>query len=80
MIIPDKVTSDYRKSSISDNIRQVALLASGKSQKEPLQQKRNPKQNHIISSCGDLFCHHEDHDSILYITRPGFTKPFKKVK
>ena len=36
MIIPEKVTSDDRKSSSSDNIRQVALLALGKSQKKPL--------------------------------------------
>ena len=36
MIIPEKATSDDIKSSSSDNIRQVALLASGKSQKEPL--------------------------------------------
>ena len=46
MRIPDKATSDDRKSSISDNIRQVALLASGKSQKEPLAAKKN--QNRFI--------------------------------
>ena len=39
---PDETTSDDRKSSSSDNIRQVALLASGKSQKEPLVAKKKP--------------------------------------
>ena len=39
MRITDEATSDGRKSSSSDNIRQVALLASGKSQKEPLAAK-----------------------------------------
>ena len=34
--IPDKVTSDDRKSLSYENIRQVALLASGMSQKKPL--------------------------------------------
>ena len=33
---PEKATSDDIKSSSSDNIRQVALLASGKSQKDLL--------------------------------------------
>ena len=36
MRIPDKVTSDDRKSSGYENIRQVALLDPGKSQKKPL--------------------------------------------
>ena len=36
MIIPEKATSDDIKSSSSENIRQVVLLSSGKSQKEPL--------------------------------------------
>ena len=40
--IPEKVTGDDIKSSSSDNIRQVALLASGKSQKEPLAAKKKP--------------------------------------
>ena len=43
MIIPEKVTSDDRKSSSSDNIRQVALLALGKSQKKPLSANKIPK-------------------------------------
>ena len=43
MIIPEKVTSDDRKSSGSDNIRQVALLASGKSQKKPLAANKKPE-------------------------------------
>ena len=34
--IHEKEDSDDIKSSSSENIRQVALLASGKSQKEPL--------------------------------------------
>ena len=42
MRIPDETTSDDRKSSSSDNIRPVALLASGKSQKEPLAAKKKP--------------------------------------
>ena len=42
-IIPDKATSGDIKSSSSDIIRQVALLASGKSQKEPLAAKKKPK-------------------------------------
>ena len=41
--IPDKVTSDDRKSSSSENIRQVALLASGKSQNKPLAANKKPK-------------------------------------
>ena len=36
MRIPEKVTSDDIKLSSSENIRQVALLASGKSQKKTL--------------------------------------------
>ena len=42
MIITDEETSYDIKSSSSDNIRQVALLASGKSQKEPLAAKKKP--------------------------------------
>ena len=42
MIIPDEATSDDRKSSSFDHIRQVALLASGKSQKEPIAAKNKP--------------------------------------
>ena len=42
MRIPDEATSDDKKSSSSDNIRPVALLASGKSQKEPLAAKKKP--------------------------------------
>ena len=51
MIIPEKVTSDDRKSSSSDNIRQVALLASGKSQKKPLAANKIPKTkpDHLFS-------------------------------
>ena len=35
MRIPEKVNSDDRKLSSSENIRQVLLLASGKSKKDP---------------------------------------------
>ena len=53
MRIPEKVTSDDIKSSSSENIRQVALLASGKSQKKPLAaNKKSIKQNQIVSSRG----------------------------
>ena len=41
--IPEKATSDDIKSSSADNIRQVALLASGKSQKELLTANNKPK-------------------------------------
>ena len=43
MRIPEKVTSDDIKSSSSENIRQVALLASGKSQKKPLAANKKSK-------------------------------------
>ena len=43
MRIPEKVTSDDIKSSSSENIRQVALLASDKSQKKPLAANKNSK-------------------------------------
>ena len=43
MRIPEKVTNDDRKPSSYENIRQVALLASGKIQKKPLAANRKSK-------------------------------------
>ena len=42
MGIPEKATSDDRESSSSEDIREVALLVSGKSHKEPLVANNKP--------------------------------------
>ena len=44
MRVAKKATSDDRESSSSEDIREVALLVSGKSQKEPLVANNKPKK------------------------------------